>query len=286
MVKQKTIKLVDVYFGTLPLWMPAFFISCDNNPDIEWILFTDASPPELLPENVKFIEMNAPSFNRLCKSKLGLKASITSSFPYKLCDFKPVYGVLFEDYLKDCDFWGFCDIDVIWGDFRHFFNESILSSYDILTTRLRSIAGHCCLFRNTVEINNLYRGIPKILDMLQDSQTHHSVDEDHFTGYLRSLVYPSAFKRLLRRWGLDKQKIPRIYWDRPNLTTKGLHQRELKETNGAFWWREGKTYDTKNNEIMYIHFHKIKQTMKAIDFSYNDPVTEFAVSQEGIFSKR
>ena len=42
--------------------------------------------------------------------------------PYKLCDYKPVYGLIFDEDLQDYDFWGHCDVDLIFGDIRKFIN--------------------------------------------------------------------------------------------------------------------------------------------------------------------
>ena len=72
--------------------------------------------------------------------------------PYKLCDFKPVYGEAFAEKLRNYDFWGFCDIDLIWGDIRKFITDEILENYDRILTH-----GHCSLFRNTQEVNKAYR---------------------------------------------------------------------------------------------------------------------------------
>ena len=43
---------------------------------------------------------------------------VTLDRPYKLCDFKPAYGFIFGEYLKEYDYWGHCDIDIVWGDLR------------------------------------------------------------------------------------------------------------------------------------------------------------------------
>lgn len=33
--------------------------------------------------------------------------------PYKLCDYKPVYGNAFKDYFEGYDFWGYADLDLV-----------------------------------------------------------------------------------------------------------------------------------------------------------------------------
>ena len=42
--------------------------------------------------------------------------TMTIEDAYKLTDFKPAYGEIFQDYIIQYDFWGFTDIDLIYGD--------------------------------------------------------------------------------------------------------------------------------------------------------------------------
>ncbi len=55
--------------------------------------------------------------------------------PYKLVDFRPAFGELFSEYLLQYDFWGHCDLDVIFGDIRAFVTNDITLNYDKLLTR-------------------------------------------------------------------------------------------------------------------------------------------------------
>jgi len=41
-------------------------------------------------------------------------------------------GLIFEDYVAGYDFWGHCDLDVVWGDIRKFLHTRILSDSDII----------------------------------------------------------------------------------------------------------------------------------------------------------
>lgn len=52
--------------------------------------------------------------------------------PYKLCDFRPLYGEIFSNYVDGYDFWGYCDCDLIFGDIRKFLTEELLSTKDYL----------------------------------------------------------------------------------------------------------------------------------------------------------
>lgn len=71
--------------------------------------------------------------------------------PYKLCDYKVMTGYLFNDYLKDYDYWGYSDADMLFGDIRKFLPDNKLEQYDKI-----GHLGHFTLYRNTEEINTLF----------------------------------------------------------------------------------------------------------------------------------
>jgi hypothetical protein len=82
---------------------------------------------------------------------------VRPSAPYKLCDFKPAYGHLFEEFLTGWDYWGYIDLDVIYGDIRRFLSLARLEAYDVFTARKEYLVGHFTLFRNTPRITRLYQ---------------------------------------------------------------------------------------------------------------------------------
>lgn len=71
---------------------------------------------------------------------------------YKLCDFKPMYGVIFSDYLHQYDLGGMCDVDMIFGSLKTFLNDDILSKFDKIYQ-----LGHLTLYRNNLEVNERYK---------------------------------------------------------------------------------------------------------------------------------
>lgn len=80
--------------------------------------------------------------------------------PRKFCDLKPAYADIFRDEVELYDYWGFCDMDIIWGDIRSYMTDDILNNYDIISSRKNAISGHFNLFRNTPQINQLYKKLP------------------------------------------------------------------------------------------------------------------------------
>ena len=144
------IAFIIPYYGKFPSFFQFFLNSCKPNHEIDWYIFSDIDITEFeLPDNVKYINMNFNELRILVQSKFDFKISLNT--PYKLCDYKPAYGYIFEEYLKGYDFWGYCDIDLLFGDLSKFITEDILITYD----RIGHL-GHCALYRNTKLTNTLF----------------------------------------------------------------------------------------------------------------------------------
>jgi hypothetical protein len=152
----KSIVLIVDYFGK---WVPYFdlwLISCAHNPTINWIVNTDCPIPNNCPKNVKFNQISFDQFKRNVSDKLGI--SFNPTYPYKLVDIQPAYGVLHEDIIKGYDYYGHTDIDLLYGELRSFFTDQILTC-DVITTRSHLLAGHFTLFRNVDHIRYAYTKI-------------------------------------------------------------------------------------------------------------------------------
>ena len=86
------------------------------------------------------------------------------------------FGVIFEEYIEGYDFWGHCDIDVIWGDIRAFIGEEVLQNYDIVSCRKDFLAGHLTLWKNAPETNTIFQAVPSY-QALFSSRECFSFDE-------------------------------------------------------------------------------------------------------------
>ena len=124
----KSILLICPYFGEFPNYFPLWLKTASHNETIDFIIPTDHSPMKGMPGNVRFLNTTLEEMKTKIEHLLEMKISLTE--PYKLCDYKPVYGMLFYDIVSQYDFWGYCDLDLIFGDLRTFFTDQLLSSYD------------------------------------------------------------------------------------------------------------------------------------------------------------
>lgn len=264
-VSSHKICFVIAYFGKFPVWFPAFLISCRFNNDIDWLIFTDIEDlPFHKPVNVNFKKMTLGDFKLLAEDKLAAK--IQFKIPHKLCDFKPMYGHLFQADLKNYDYWGHCDLDLIWGDIGFFLRRINFDQYDIISTREMTICGHFTLYKNTPSINILFKQVVGFEKLLVQ-ENYSGFDEGFFSFHLYEESLKSNFKY-------------KIYWPKKH----AVDWPELSIKPHGWYWLNGKIYDKNGIEREYLHFMKWKGTVKSIDFDLSDSPKKFLITQHGIWA--
>lgn len=137
------------YFGNFPNYFQLFLNSCKFNPDYNWLIFTDNNKSYNYPSNVKLIKITFKDFIDHIQSFFDFKIIIHT--PHKLCDYKPAYGYLFENYLKEFRFWGYCDLDLILGNLNNYLTDDLFEVYDKIFC-----LGHMTIFKNTPENNRIF----------------------------------------------------------------------------------------------------------------------------------
>lgn len=143
------------HFGPWPEWINHFIESCRANKTIDWILFSDAPPPDNRARNVRHVSIGFGDYCRLVSQRLQI--DFRPGQPYKLCDVKPANAHIHADLVRGYDFVGFGDLDVIYGDLRSFLDPETLDGYDVFSTHANRISGHLCLLRNEPEIVTLFK---------------------------------------------------------------------------------------------------------------------------------
>ena len=120
----KNIGLFLPYFGSFPNYFELWIRSVAINPEIQFILITDQDVKTKLPSNLHLVKREFKDIQSLIREKFN-DLNISIDNPYKLCDFRPAYGYVFEDLIDkyNLDYWGFCDPDVIWGKISTFLKE-------------------------------------------------------------------------------------------------------------------------------------------------------------------
>lgn len=149
---KNSIIIIIPYFGKLPIYFDYWLMSCKYNLTINWLLITDDHDiyEHEIPANV---EVQLISFSDVVtKFQNNFNFDISLNKAYKFCDFRPAYGQLFFEDIKQYDFWGFGDIDLIYGDLRSYLTDEILMNFDKVM-----VHGHFSLMKNTKENNIVYK---------------------------------------------------------------------------------------------------------------------------------
>lgn len=284
----KKIQLIIVYFGALPNWFDAFLLSCKYNTKINWLIFTDTKLPTAYPSNVQFVPMSVKEFDLLAADKLKLKVEVRS--PIKLCDFRPMYGVIFEKYNKGFDYWGHCDLDIIWGDIYKFIPNQY---FEIFSTRENALAGHFTIYKNTDKINTLYRKYTKFFASnleYKDEGNHNYPQKIGWKEIIRSNIHCAFDERIIALYRqLDLRM--ELRWGY-NFPSSVIEQRMeflrmpasyISDLDGDWIWSKGKLF-YHNHEIMYLHFMNQKQAFDNLFFNYEDNPNSFGINFAGVSS--
>lgn len=234
MVKPK-ICIVIPYFGCWPEWTEIFFESCRLNCFVNWVILNDA--PHLAPnppQNVQIKPLSLDVFLRGVRSTLGLRLPWNNS--YKICDLRPAFGHIFRDIFVGYNYFGWGDLDVIYGDMGKFFSYDMLD-HDCISFCDSHLNGHLCLVRNTEQTRYWYRDLPDWKQRMENPEYTH-FDE------LPPSKLPIQF-RIYCEESFNTPLSPYICW------TDGTF-----EFPTEWYWRNGVLTNDKDGdrEFLYLHF--------------------------------
>ena len=131
--------------------------------------------------NFRVVEMSLDEVRRWAERALGTGVNLTRG--YKLCDLRPMYGVVFADVLEDYDYWAYGDCDVIYGrKFNDFLAKVVDGDWDVATVRSKWLSGPFTLFKNVPKINTLFERAKNWREMLSspDNQWFDEFGKDWF----------------------------------------------------------------------------------------------------------
>ena len=179
---RQSIAILIPYFGQWPAWIDFFVESCRANRSIDWILFSDCEPPENRAPNVRHVRISFDDYKAVVGEALGI--TLRADTPYKLCDIRPALAYVHAQLVRDYDFVGFGDLDVIYGDIRAFYDRDLLDRYDILSSHPDRVSGHFCLMRNRDDVVSAFKRSRGWKNAMQRPE-HVTFDEWTFYNLLR-----------------------------------------------------------------------------------------------------
>lgn len=282
-MSKTSIVLLVPYFGQWPDWFPLYLQSCRYNPDINWVFYTDCPLPNDIPDNVQFKQLSFDEYKALVSDRLGIEFYPESA--YKLCDLKPMLGYVHETDVSGYGFWGFSDIDLVYGDLRSYYTEEKLKRYSLISTHARRVSGHFCLLRNNEKMRTAFMKIKNWKDRLED-QKHFALDESAFSRiFIRHKNFPKPlfnFFAKLNPWRRNSE-----FAEAFTTPNAGVAWRDGSYVFPAEWyWHEGVVNNSFEPDSSYPYFHFFKwKTIWKGDFI--QPLTEpdksgFVFSEKGI----
>lgn len=153
-MKQNNICLIIPYFGKFPSYFQIWLDSAELNEDcVDFIIITDQKIENYkIPKNVKIIQREFRQLVNDINKKFDFEVAVKQ--PYKLCDLKPAYGDIFSHLVHGYEYWGFCDVDLVFGKLEPYFKK-----YSLLEKKIDKFGclGHLEIIRNTEDNNLVYK---------------------------------------------------------------------------------------------------------------------------------
>jgi hypothetical protein len=264
--------------GPFPDYVPYFIASAKTNTNIKFVVVSDQVESDYTDANVQFLKMDLATLNEKATKATGNTIAIQNS--WKINELKPLFGRIFQDLIMDYDFWGWCDLDIIWGRIRNFLTEDILDEFDIITSRKHWTTGHFTLFRNTQESHHFYEYNEGIYSLLNSSEYLAFEECCHrWDGIVRSLDS-------LRSAGLPISMFDIVKMLERQKGLKVLFRdliREYPQIPVNYKYDSGKWIDLNNQqEFMYYHLLAIKKLWRFYMPTYGTIPDCYTVTERGI----
>lgn len=249
--------MIVPYFGRWPEWINLFVESCKWNPSVHWRFFTDCGEPDNKADNIEFVHLSFEDYKATVRERLAI--TFDPPDPYKLCDLRPCIGYLHERDVAGFPFFGYCDIDVIYGDIRRFYTDEVLARFNVLSTHPERLAGHFAVLRNTRAFRYAYERIPDYKTLLE--MPHFTaVDERQFTEVFLSDANKQQGSQGITK-GFDACRDGLLFVERYStvLSPRGWHDGTMNYPQ-EWYWRRGRLTNELDGErdFLYLHFMRWK----------------------------
>lgn len=266
----KKVAIIIPYFGKFPNYFDFWLVSALKNSDFDFLIFTDNSNYKSI-NNVQFINMTFQKFRSLLQEKVEFKICLNE--PYKICDYRPLFGSALKKYITDYDFWGFGDVDLIYGKLNRFITPEILNKYDKIYE-----LGHLTLLRNNVKCNNLWKLKHHLKNAYRYDEAFKTPYSCHFDE-TDGLTQIAKLERISIYNNVDFADVDRSKYNffllgKKNRTESGIF--EWKNGNLFFYSKDSDKKIIKD-EIAYVHLQKRKLTIPSMGDSVIDKETKFMI---------
>ena len=248
--------------------MELYLDSIRRNPKIHFLFITDCETSAL--ENISNVIIQKSSFEiYIGRYKDVLGSDIQIPNPYKICDLRPFFGIIHKKDIEGYDFFGWTDVDLLFGNIRSFYNDEILQKSDVLSTHQNRLSGHLALLKTTLYYRTIGYKIYNWKTALQNPD-FVGIDEHGITNALTMTFWDKVSEKLKQKWisklflFIQKQKTKRFYF-KEQYTTPFISIRWLDGTVNSqhpdVWYYENgyvTNHRDKDRSFLYIHFMNFK----------------------------
>lgn len=207
--------LFTPWFGPKPVWMQQYWDTAGAMLKGKGYEFATVSDLDLFKDVVEdVLEMEAP----------------IEEGKAKVHDYRPAFGMLMQHPLfdLDCDYWGWCDFDIVWGRLDRFWPDELISGYELVSDCASYVGGPFTLLKNSTKMRCLF---------MEAEGWHDRLTEEHVSGWGEK-----SFSRAVEQHCTYLYKLQHAY-EQPQL----LRRHE----DGALWHDE--------REVSFYHFRRTKE---------------------------
>lgn len=273
------IAVVMPYFGKLPPYFN-YYLRSLRGIKFDVLFFSDLKVDHY-PPNFKIMKMTFDEFKCLARQRLDHEVRL--DVPMRLCDFRPMYGLIFKDYLENYDYWGFGDCDLVYGKMLNVVVEKGLASMpDVLSSEALFCSGPLCLIKNDERNNNLFRRASNLDYVMTAAGRNIIFDEIGGEWYDQLRNGEMSLKEYSKHSDsfsavVDRSDDVIFTW------YEGMVQEDLS-LGGSIHMAKDNTLTFKNVEIPMFHYvrSKLHKYYKFIASDYDD-VNEYLITRSGFY---
>lgn len=154
----KNILLIQVWIGKIPDYFWFHYETTKNLKGFDFLFYTDQKDLKIDSANYKVKYIDKEIIQTKINDVLGQEIQIKNN--KKISDLKSSYGDIFKEDLDGYDFFGFYDIDTLFGDINSWISD-YLDEYEIISfgdsVFHNRISGPFIIMKNSQKMRELYK---------------------------------------------------------------------------------------------------------------------------------
>lgn len=189
------IAMINIYQGGLPGWLSKFIDQVNLLKNFSWTLIHFCGE-SYVRGNFRMLKVSYDSLDAITLERLGIKITWKGARDRrKIGELRPTFAKLFPDLVRGFDWWGYYDLDVVFGKLNWFFTDALLTNFETASaSSMDKWSGPFQLVKNVETTNNLFMNHPDWRHLITNPK-YNLFDEDVMGGLskkarIRSLHIP------------------------------------------------------------------------------------------------